>query len=427
MMPGGSTEISFFNVDSIFDFLLGIGMKPFIEIGFMPSAFASGDNTGFYYKNNITPPKDYEEWAEFIRLFGRHLIDRYGTEEISQWFFEVWNEPNLSFFWFGGRNEYFKFYRYTAEALKSVDVCFRVGGPATSVNEWIPEFRAFCENSGAPLDFITTHHYPNDDPLTVFGKNKADAPFIMPTKEDAAQMTPEERQKIMEMFLPHKNTNPRDILRQMTVKAKEEAGPYPLYYTEWNGALEFDTSYQATFITHTAAYNEGLVDIYSFWCVSDIFEEQGLKGTPFKNEYGIQTIHGVPKPSYRMFEVLHRAGDKRIPVESGHKTAEVLALKDGKRVTVFVYNHDIDRRNIKAENILLKLRGSINRIRKTVIDENHCNPLLAWENMGKPKYPTKDELAAINKASELVYEDLLVTNSLEFTAAPESVTVFVIE
>lgn len=113
-MPWGEPEISFYNVDSIFDFLLDTGMKPFVELGFMPEAFASGTQTLFHYKANNTPPKDYDQWGDFIKQFGQHLIDRYGKEEVSQWFFEVWNEPNLKFFFSGTRDEYFKLYETTA-------------------------------------------------------------------------------------------------------------------------------------------------------------------------------------------------------------------------------------------------------------------------------------------------------------------------
>ena len=170
MGPGGE-EISFFNVDSIFDFLLDIGMKPFVEIGFMPEVYASGTQTCFHYKGNVTMPAEDDKWMNLIRTFGGHLLERYGREEVSTWFFEVWNEPNLRFFFDGTQEDYFHLYEMTARTLKGVDGCFRVGGPATSVNAWIPEFRSFCEEHQVPLDFITTHHYPSDDPLSTMGMN----------------------------------------------------------------------------------------------------------------------------------------------------------------------------------------------------------------------------------------------------------------
>jgi xylan 1,4-beta-xylosidase len=426
-IPGVLDEISFYNIDNIFDFLLDTGMKPFVELGFMPSALASGETTCFHYKGNITPPKKYDEWGEFIKTFAQHLLDRYGKEEVSQWFFEVWNEPNLSFFWDGTLNEYFKFYKVTAEALKSVNKCFRVGGPATSVNEWIPEFRNFCEKNNAPLDFITTHHYPHDDALTDFGKNGLESVFKMPTQGEIANMSPEEMERIRDSFLNRINKNDRDILQKMTAKAKDEAGKYPLYYTEWNGAFEFDTNYQAACIAQTIAYNEGFVEGYSWWTVSDIFEEQGLKSAPFRNEWGLVTNYGNPKPSYRMFEILHNSGDRRLDVTGSHRTAEVLALTDNEKTTIIVYNHDIERRDIKAENISLEIVGDFSIITKTVIDETHCNPQKAWEALDSAKYPTKEQLSKITSASVLIWEDIPVCNVIEFIAEPESVTIFVIE
>ncbi len=431
-MPGPKT-ISFYNIDCIYDFLLDTGIKPFVEIGFMPTPLASGTRTCFNYRANVTPPADYEEWDNLIRQFIIHLIDRYGKEEVEQWPFEVWNEPNLNFFFDGTQEDYFTLYEHTARTIKSVDENVRVGGPATSVNAWIPEFKEYCRSHEVPLDFITTHHYPSDDPLSTMGMNGPGTKgkmFDDETMKMLESMTPEQIQETMAKFMaPKENPNPRDILYTMTKKAKKEAGDLPLYYTEWNGSKEFDTSYQAAFIVQTLAYNEGLVDGYSFWTVSDIFEELGMKPEPFKNEFGIQTNHGIPKPSYRAFQLLHEAGDKRLEVSGNHRTAEVLALKKEKEVTVIVYNHDLERKEIKAEDVTIKLEGIIASVKKTVIDEAHCNPLAAWEKMGSPAYLNREQEAAIRKASELVWEDEQVDKDakeqeITFTALPESVTAY---
>lgn len=427
--PGPKT-VSFYNIDCIYDFLLDTGMKPFVEIGFMPTPFASGTQLCFNYKANVTPPADYEEWDDLIRQFAEHLIERYGKDEVEQWPFEVWNEPNLNFFFDGTQEDYFTLYEHTARALKSVDQNLKVGGPATSVNAWIPEFKNYCESHDVPLDFITTHHYPSDDPLSTMGKN---GPGTKGKMVDEETMTPEQKQEIMSQFMAHReNKNPRDILFRMTQKAKEEAGELPLYYTEWNGSKEFDTSYQAAFLVQTIAYNEGLVEGYSYWTVSDIFEEMGMKPGPFKNEFGLQTNHGIPKPSYRVFQLLHEAGDKRLNVEGSHETAEVLALKKDKEVTVIVYNHDLERRNIKNEEVILKLNGAIASVRKAVIDEKHCNPLKAWQEMECPAYLNKEQETILRKASELNWEEISVNQEMQETelllnALPESVTAYKIQ
>jgi xylan 1,4-beta-xylosidase len=133
----GEPLYSFFNADQIFDFLLSIGMKPFVELSFMPEALASGNKTVFHYRANVTPPKDYKRWAELVKKFTRHCVERYGVAEVREWFFEVWNEPNLPAFWKGTQADYYKLYAETATAIKSVDAALKVGGPATEIIAWI--------------------------------------------------------------------------------------------------------------------------------------------------------------------------------------------------------------------------------------------------------------------------------------------------
>lgn len=119
-------------------------------------------------------PKDYQVWDEFIAVMIRHFVDRYGLAEVRQWFFEVWNEPNLRFFFEGNQEDYFTLYEHTARAIKSVDSCLQVGGPATALNAWVPELIEYCKEHNAPLDFISTHHYPTDDPLWNSGMSLED-------------------------------------------------------------------------------------------------------------------------------------------------------------------------------------------------------------------------------------------------------------
>ena len=147
---------SFLNADRIFDFLLSIGMKPFIELSFMPEALASGPTTVFKYRGNVTPPSDHRQWAAFIKRLVAHWVDRYGIREVADWFFEVWNEPNLKAFWTGSRKDYFHLYRTTVGAIKEVDPALRVGGPATARDGWIDEFIDFCETTDVAIDFISS-------------------------------------------------------------------------------------------------------------------------------------------------------------------------------------------------------------------------------------------------------------------------------
>ena len=432
MIPGtGETQISFFNIDRIFDFLLEIGMKPFVELGFMPEAYASTGQTTFHYRGFSSMPKEDADWVNLIDQLVRHLEERYGEKEVRSWFFEVWNEPNLRFFFDGTMEDYFHLYEITARTIKGVDAKLRVGGPATSNNMWIPEFRQFCDSNQVPYDFITTHHYPADDPLSRAGMNGSGVKGDGMDMTALTQMSEEERnailQKMAEMFT-RPNTNPRDVLAQTARKAKEEAGDYPLYYTEWNVG-HYDVSYAAAGVMATLAYNEGLVEGYSYWCVSDIFEEMGLHGLPFNNEFGLVNVYGTPKPVYRLFQALHEAGTKRLSVEGEEagRTAEVLALADKEEVMLFVYNHDIEERVIKTEEVEIRLSGKVAAVKRAAIDADTTAPYKAWEEMGKPTYPSQVQLLALEKASQLVYEEMEMDKEspvLTVTAKPESVTIY---
>ena len=391
----GAVRLSFFNIDAIFDFLLSIGMKPFIELGFMPSALASGQTTCFHYKANVTPPADYDQWGGLIQSLTRHLVSRYGIDEVRSWFFEVWNEPNLPFFWTGTKEDYFMLYEHAARAIKSVDSRLRVGGPATSINAWIPEMIAFCQRSGAPLDFISTHHYPTDDPLW---RNN--------------ELSWEDFMKVAGQY-------ERGVLFQMTAKARAEAGKLPLYYTEWNTSAMVpdalhDESFSAAMIVKTIADAADLVEGYSFWTFTDLFEEGGQHAAPFHGGFGLQTIHGIRKPNYRLFELLHHLGDQRLRVESEPtsaseprssvgflSSAEALAVAGDNHLTVLVYNHDTPSAAIQEEEVHIRLKGITSRkpAKLIRIDPQHTHPKKKWIELGSPEYPTKNELAQIAHAS----------------------------
>lgn len=385
---------NFVNIDNIFDFLISIGMKPFVEIGFMPECLASGDKTCFHYKGNITPPKDYVKWTHFIEAFTKHIIERYGAEEVRSWYFEVWNEPNLDFFFAGTQEEYFKLYEHTVRTIKSVDKNLRVGGPATSINAWIPQMINFCEQNSVPLDFVSTHHYPSDDPLW---KN--------------SDIGLEEFFTKMGHLV---GTYDRGILKKMTLKARSEAGKYPLIYTEWNTSAsteedQHDECYAAALVAKTLSDNDGLVEGYAFWTFTDIFEEKSQIPAVFHGGFGLQTYSGVAKPTYRLFQLFHHLGKERLSViskPSEDETVEVLATKVQDGLKIIAYNHNIMNGEIKEENITITIDNieSIKEISISRIDEEHVNPKKAWIEMGRPEYVNAHQLEKLHKASELMEE-----------------------
>jgi len=157
--PKSIKTISFYQIGCLFDNILEAGMKHFVEIGFMPSALASCKKTVFYYKGNITQPKDYDKWKDLIKSLIKYLIKRYGKDEVESWYFEVWNEPNLKYFWSSTKEEYFKLYECTSKAIKNINSNLKVGGPSTADNKWITDLINNCKEKNITLDFISANHY----------------------------------------------------------------------------------------------------------------------------------------------------------------------------------------------------------------------------------------------------------------------------
>ena len=374
---------SFFNADQIFDFLLSIGMRPFVELSFMPRALASGSTTVFNYQANVTPPRDYDQWGRLVRKLVAHWVARYGAAEVREWFFEVWNEPNLKQFWSGSREAYFRLYRCTVEAIKDVDAGLRVGGPATARNEWIEEFLGFCEKNDLPADFDSTHHYPTD----AFGSEGDD------TETQLAKSR-------------------RSVLREQVQDARRRAGGRPLYYTEWNASSNprdplHDEPYAAAFVTKTIMEANGLVDGYAFWTFTDIFEENYFPSVPFHGGFGLLNLHGIPKPTYRAYELLHRLGSETLRVDGGPETLDAWAVRKADRsLTVLLANHALPRHPIAAQRVHVTLTHAppVGSAFVERIDGAHANAKRAWKEMGGPEYLKRADVERLQDASRIVRE-----------------------
>ncbi len=383
-MTGGGEKLDFKNIGRLYDSILETGMEPFVELSFMPSSLASGKKTVFTYKGNITPPKDLTRWKEAVREFTLFLLKRYGKARVREWFFEIWNEPNLKDFWSGNMTDYFYLYREAAEALKSLNKHIRVGGPATAKNEWIPEFISFCRKEKVPFDFISTHHYPTD---TALGFEKDLEEEIMSVK--------------------------RGVLKEMTLKAKEEAGRYPLFYTEWNsspGARDHyhDEIYMAPFIIKTVLDAGGLVPIYSFWTFSDIFEETGFPKTPFHGGFGLLTKEGIPKPSYRAFQMLSMLGEKSVDIETSFSpTCQAGAFIKKETFQLIICNHQVPSGKIEDEIIEVNLKGNYKGTGNILrIDSQTTNPKRVWEKIGRPGNLTENQKEKITENSKMKSETI---------------------
>ena len=418
---GNDYILSFTNIDSIFDFLLSIRMKPFVELGFMPECLKSSDDTVFHYKGNISPPNDYTRWEWLIEELIRHLIGRYGRAEVRQWFFEVWNEPNLGGesgvggFWAASMEEYFKLYRHTASAIKRVDPALRVGGPATSNNALIPEMVAFCRESGTPIDFISTHHYPTD---VVLGYGVEDSLNFAELFHKQDPQKEEERQELAQQYEVFRRELwkrvDRGVVTGMTRRAVQEAQGLPVYYTEWNSlaGLPSDGPFGASFIAKTVMDNMGLVKCYSYWTFTDIFEEGGMPSAAFHGGFGLLTLQGIPKAGYRVYQMLHMLGSRMYEAQLNEETLDVYAMysEEASAVQLLAVNHHSLQHDIKTQPVRLTLTGFEGRIAVHAelyrVDETHTNALRAWQEMGEPEYLSEGERAKLISASALERENL---------------------
>ena len=253
-------------LDRVMDFYLSVGLKPFLELGFMPRALASGEQTVFYWRGCVTPPREMSAWTALVQATLRHLIERYGAEEVAAWPCEIWNEPNLSVFWENAdKKKYLELYAATAKAVKETLPAIQVGGPAICGGEgsldWIRDFLAFCKNTGAPVDFVTRHIYMGQ--------------------------TPERRNR----YLYHRMSRVEDAVEEVR-KTKEiiasfpEYAGLPLYITEFNTSYNpfcpiHDTNLNAALCAGLLARLGDLADGYSYWTFGDVFEEQGIPNRPF--------------------------------------------------------------------------------------------------------------------------------------------------
>jgi xylan 1,4-beta-xylosidase len=289
----GNPEYNFQYIDVLHDYLLSIGIKPFVELGFMPSALASGTQTIFWYKANTTPPKDYTKWENFIRVLVQHFTERYGADEVKTWYFEVWNEPNLSGFWLGTQAEYFKLYTYSARAIKSVNSAYRVGGPATAGAAWVPEMIDYCSKSSVPLDFISTHAYGvKQGYLDEYGATGT----IL-------------------------DKNPLSVSGDMLNSRKQIANScmpgLELHYTEWSASYTpadpiHDSYHEAAYVLEKIKQVGKAVNSLSYWVFTDIFEEAGPRFTPFHGGFGLMNYQGIKKPVYYAYSFLNQLGETEL-------------------------------------------------------------------------------------------------------------------
>jgi xylan 1,4-beta-xylosidase len=375
----GNPVYNFAYVDQIYDGLLHDVVRPVVEISFMPKKLAANPDWlhPFWYKQNVSPPKSLERWDDLMTQFARHLVDRYGIDEVAQWYFEVWNEPNIDFW--GGvprKKSYFELYDHTAKDLKSVSPRLRVGGPATAAAAWVDDFLKHTAEEHIPVDFVSTHGYADDSVENLFGTNEN-----IPMDDRVCRAVAKVKQQIQS------STTPK----------------LPLFWTEWNvpGMMNSrDTIYVGPAVANTVRECDGMVDMLSFWTFSDVFEEGGPIPRPFEGHFGLRAEGGINKPSYYGYALLHQLGDERLSNPSDN----VIVTKTPKGSLVIAAWNLVDPdQHGSVHSMHFTFRGLPASARVTIqrVDKDHGNVLNQYAAMGSPQYPTPAQVEQLNKETSL--------------------------
>ena len=372
----GNPVYNFNYVDQVYDGLLQNGVRPVVEISFMPKKLAFNPDAlhPFWYKQNVSPPKSMEKWDDLMVHFARHLVDRYGIDEVSKWYFEVWNEPNIDF-WNGipRQESYFDLYAHTARDIKSVNSRLRVGGPATAAAAWIPEFLQFAHENKVPVDFVSTHGYADEPVKRLLGTDEVIAP-----EDRMGAVVAKVRHQIDSSSIPH----------------------LPLLWTEWNVYPEKDareTPYVGPAVANVIRECDGLADYLSFWTFSEVFEEGGPATAPFQN-FGLRAMGGINKPAFYDYALLHQLGDKRLANPA--KDALVTTAADGS-LTIAIWNLvDPDAKG-HDKDVTLSLSGvkPDAKVSVQVVDDTHGNVMPFYRKMGSPVSPTAAQVEELNRDS----------------------------
>jgi len=363
-------------VDTVLARTLATGVRPILELSFMPRDLARDPAaTVFTYGAVVSPPRSLERWADLVGALVRHLVERFGQDEVRRWAFEVWNEPNMGLFWVGSEGDYIRLYGAAASAIKAVDPFLRVGGPATAAAAWIDDFLTACREDGLPLDFLSTHSY---------------------------------------------GVTPLD-LRPNTARA--DRPDLPLWWTEWavsprHGTAINDSVWAAAMIARGMRSAAGRIEALAYWVASDHFTELGQAPSLVHGGFGLLTVGNLRKPGFWALAMLERLGPDELPVEASGdgsgSLVEAWASRDpGGRVAVATWNGTPDQSKAAGaadlgRSITLVVEGLAvgpYELRHQRVDADHSNIVAAWERLGRPAWPTADGWATLHAADHL--EDLV--------------------
>ncbi len=401
-LRNGKAVYDWAKLDQLYDSLLARRIKPFVELGFTPAAMKTSDNGIFYWRGNTSHPVP-EKWGDLIEAFIRHIEQRYGQAEVRTWFFEVWNEPNLSGFWEGAAQKaYFGLYDLTANTIKAVDPDLRVGGPSTAGAAWVPEFLEHVAQSGAAVDFVSTHTYG------------VDGGFLDEKGEDDNRLSASPDAVVGDV---------RRVRRQI---AASKYPNLPLYLTEWSTSYNprdpvHDSYISAAYILTKLKGSQGLLQGMSYWAYSDLFEEAGPPPTPFHGGFGLLSREGIRKPAYFAYKYLHALQGNEIPVQD----SQVFAAAGKGRVEAVIWDFQAPRQDTSDRPFYTRLVPAM-PARTIAVSVSHIEPgsyqlktyrtgfrssdaYSAYIDMGLPTHLEPAQLAELNKLTrDLPETDLAV-------------------
>lgn len=377
MAGEGDVMANYAFIDLIIDRLLDIGIRPFVEIGFMPRILASSRNTLMRWDAYTSPPRDYGLWSELIENLMRHWLKRYGKKEMLNWYYEVWNEPNLDGFWSSTLDEYNKLYATTVKAVKAVNGDFRVGGPATAgrAKSYLDEFITFCHETKTPVDFVTSHSYSANT-----ASRKGEFSY-----HQVAEPT----------FLSNR-------FRQMREEIDNSLIPgLPLHITEYNSTTStheiiHDLPFNAAYLARTLSEAQD-ADSLSYWAVSDIFVEETIPRAEFHGGFGMINIHDIPKPTYNMFHFFSQLGTTVLDRTSN----SLFTRREDDHLVGVLWNPNDAKRHSQQVDYRIELPGDAAYTARTLlIDEVNANPYRAWEMLGRERNPSRAQVELLREASK---------------------------
>lgn len=396
-------------VDYVIDSLLEIGLDPVITPTFMPPSLAAGNTTVFTTRANICLPRDWREWQSLIVALAQHLVSRYGRQRVRQWQFEIWNEPNLrDVFFVGDQDDFFRLWHNTFQALRQVDSSLQLGGPSTARGEWLTDFLFWTKRNDCSPDFLISHIYNND------GVNQALSPF---GQEE----------------YPARGASPFfaiQHIQQCQAEVRASGFKSRIEWNEWGRSwLPYDpdreTANEAAFAVHTMARLADQVDLIAPWCLSDVYDQAGYGAEAFYGGYGLLSLHGLRKPAYHAYVLLHRLGPKRVPVPTAALDtagAIVCETASGDRWQALCYDFrpgEPPSAATPSREVRLALPAVISHplhLRLTVVDSTENNVLARWHAEGAPAFPTPEALRRLRR------DDPLMSSARPFSVVGQSVT-----